>query len=274
MSNPFLPLIQSYLPEPEASLLAGMLFGTRQGFSKEFYQALITTGTIHVVALSGMNISILVNLISKLTYPLGRKISSIVSILTITGFIFFVGPSATVVRAGIMGVLSLIAVYFGRQSLAMLSLFITGFLMIIFDFQIISNLSFQLSFLATLGILIFAPEARKVLKDDINFYRSLLFDIKNVFWENLRTTLAAQIATLPVIIFTFARVSLVAPLANLLIGWMVPMVTWLGLLISLTGLISYPLGQVLAWLVYVPLHYFVRVVEITSRLPFASITLR
>jgi len=276
MVNPFIPLIQSYLPEPEVSLLTGMLFGKTPGFPKELYNALITTGTIHVVALSGMNISILTNLICKITFPLGRKLSSIISILMITGFIFFVGPSPTIIRAGIMGVLTMTAVYFGRQPFSLLSLFVAGAVMILMDPKVISNLSFQLSFLATLGILIFAPSARSIRFGQArkNLYLSIWVDIKNIFWENLRTTLAAQVATLPVIVFSFGRISLVSPLSNVLIGWTIFPIMVLGLIISIAGIIFLPFGQITAWFIYPLLWYFVKVVEVTAKLPFASLTLK
>lgn len=262
MTNPFIPLIQSYLPEPEASLLSGMLFGKSATFPKNFYDGLITTGTIHVVALSGMNLTILVNFISKITYPLGRKISSLVSIVGIIAFILFVGPSATIVRAGIMAVISIFAVLFGRQSSILLSLFVAGFIMVLVSPSIIGNISFQLSFLSTLGILIFAAEPLKGST------------AKNIFWENLRTTLAAQVATLPIIVFTFARVSLISPVTNLLVGWVVNPLMILGITLSFLGLLYYPIGQILSWFVYLPLHYFVKVVEITAKIPFANLQLK
>lgn len=254
--------------------MVGMLFGKTPGFSKDFYQALITTGTVHIVALSGMNISILTNMISKITLPLGRKISSIVSILAISGFIYFVGPSPTVVRAGIMGIISLIAVYFGRQQLSILSLLIAAVIMMIIDPQVISLISFQLSFLATLGIIIFAPQARRKKVNERNLYKSIWFDIKNIFRENFKTTLAAQVLTLPVIIFLFGRLSLISPLTNVLIGWTVTPIMILGILVIIGGLIFYPLGQLISWFSYVLLHYFVLVVEVTSKIPFASLMMQ
>lgn len=273
MINPFIPLIQSYLPEPEASLLSGMLFGKSAAFPKNFYNALIATGTIHVVALSGMNLTILVNFLSKVAYPLGRKISGLAGIAGIIGFIFFVGPSPTIVRAGIMAVISLCAILIGRQTSILLSLFVAGLIMILFNPSIISNISFQLSFLATLGILVFAAEPIKTTKFTNNISKDIFIETKNIFRENLRTTLAAQVATLPIIVFTFARISLVSPLTNLLIGWVVSPVTILGIILCFLGLIYYPIGQIISWFVYLPLHYFVKVVEITSKIPFANLQL-
>lgn len=273
MHNPFLSLFQAYLPEPESSLLSGMIFGAKQGFSREFYQALITTGTIHVVALSGTNITILINLLSKLTLPLGRKAGSIISIVGIIAFILFVGPSPSVVRAGLMGGLTLISIYLGRQSSALLSLILVAGIMLGIEPKLISNLSFQLSFLATLGILLFAPQAGYP-PGERGLYSSLYFDIKQGMKENFRTTIAAQIMTLPVLVFAFGRVSLVAPLTNILIGWTITPLMFLGLGIAVIGTIYLPLGQILSWICYPLLWYFVKAVEMTSKIPWASVTIQ
>ncbi len=270
MVNPFIPLIQSYLPEPEASLLIGMLFGKTQGFSKDFYQALIATGTIHVVALSGTNISILTGVISRISYPLGRRLSSLVSLFIIVGFILFVGPSPTIIRAGLMAGLSLTAVYFGRQSSALLSLFITALIMIFFSPEIIKDISFQLSFLATLGIITLGPKPI-VIKPSTSFLKNITSELKISFITNFKITLAAQVATLPIIIFSFGRVSLISPITNLMIGWAVTPIMILGLAVCLSGIFVFQLGQIIAWFVYIFLHYFVRVVELTSKIPFANL---
>lgn len=275
IDNPFIPLINSYLPEPEAGLLVGMLFGVTSNFTPEFKEALIQTGTIHVVALSGANISLISNLIAKFTFFLGRKASAIISFLGIGVFILFVGPSPTVVRAGIMGGISLLGVYFGRQVFALWSLVLTGIIMVFIDFNMLSNVSFQLSFFSTLGILVFAPAPVKytTIEKDSNLIYLILIDIKRVFWENLRTTLAAQVGTLPIILFTFKRISIISPLTNVLVGWTVAPATIFGLMASLIGLIIPQLGWVISWVSYVFLSIFVFIVDITSQIPFASITL-
>ncbi|MCJ7740220.1 ComEC/Rec2 family competence protein, partial [Candidatus Microgenomates bacterium] len=90
MSNPFLSIINSLLPEPQASLLGGILFGVKATMPKDLYNALVVTGTLHIIALSGMNVSILVNLIAKITSFLGKKASSIVTICLIVIFTLFV----------------------------------------------------------------------------------------------------------------------------------------------------------------------------------------
>ena len=108
----FVKLINSYLPEPQASLLNGILFGVRTHMDRGFYQALITTGTLHIIALSGMNITILVNLIAKITLFLGRRWSCFITIIFIGLFVKMGGTNSTTNPAAPNGKFSLFAIIF------------------------------------------------------------------------------------------------------------------------------------------------------------------
>jgi competence protein ComEC len=265
--NPFIPVINSLLAEPQASLLNGILFGIKASMPKEFYQALVATGVLHVIALSGMNISILTSLTAKITLSFGRKKSCLFTILFISLFILFVGPSSSIVRAGIMGAMSLLAVYFGRQSWALLSLFLASGIMLLVRLELLSDLSFQLSFLATLGI---------IVANTIKWYKEkqgMINKIKYVLFENLKISLAAQVFTMPVILYNFHRISLIAPLANILTGFVIQPVMMLGFIAAILGVFWLPLGYLPAWFAWVPLTYFIKVVEILAKVPGASIKL-
>lgn len=264
MPNPFIGVINSLLPEPQASLLNGILFGVKATMPKSLYQALVATGTLHIIALSGVNISILSALIARSTIFLGRKASSIISICLIVLFVLFVGASPSVVRAAVMGCLSLIAVYFGRQSWGLLGLVFTAMLMLLYDFSLLKNISFQLSFMATLGIIL----ANKMTECQTR--KSLLYQFKSFLKNNLILTFSAQIFTLPIILYYFHRASLIAPLANLLIEWTIQPIMILGFATSIIGWIWQPLGYLPAWLAWVPLTYLVTVVELLAEIPFAS----
>lgn len=265
MVNPFIAVINSLLPEPQASLLNGILFGVKASMPQKFYNALITTGTLHIIALSGMNISILAALTAKTTLFLGRKASSIFTICLIVLFTIFVGASPSIVRAAIMGCLTLLAVYFGRHHLAVLSLFFASGIMLLFNFSLIKNISFQLSFLATLGVIL----ATK--KSECYKWKSRVDQLKFTLSENLKFTLSAQVFTLPVILYNFHRLSFIAPLANLLIEWAIQPIMVLGLITAFIGWIWLPLGFVLAWITWVPLTYLIMVIEWLAKVPGASI---
>lgn len=265
--NIFSQQTNKLLPEPQASLLNGILWGEQKMMPRDFYEALRRTGTLHVIALSGMNITILVNLLGKITLFLGRRRSIIISLILIVIFIWFVGASASVVRAGIMGVLSLLAVYFGRKDWALLSLFLAAGIMLIVNSPWIANVGFQLSFLATLGIIILAGQSKPTRRESL--IGEFIYEGK----ENLRTTLAAQIFTLPVILYNFKQLSLVAPLTNVLVLWIVQPIMVMGFILSLVAVIFLPLAYPLAWITWVPLTYFIEIVRLTARIPLAAINL-
>ena len=264
MDNPFISSINSLLPEPHASLLNGIIFGYKAQLSKGLYQALIETGTLHIIALSGMNITILVSLTAKTTLFLGRRFSSLLTIGLIVLFVMLVGMSPTVVRAAIMGSMSLLAIYFGRQYQALLALVLTSLIMLLFDLNLIKSLSFQLSFLATLGLILANRKGERQLKN--SSWEKLIYSIK----ENFRLTLVAQLFTLPVILYYFQRISLISPIANLLIEWAVQPIMVLGLTASVLGYFWLPAGFIPAWLSWVPLTYLITVIRSLARIPGAS----
>jgi competence protein ComEC len=265
MPNPFLPVINRLLPEPHASLLNGILFGVKASMPTEFYQALITAGVLHIIALSGMNISILVNLLARMILRLGRKRSILLTMASIWGFVWFVGFSPSIVRAAGMGCVSLLAVYLGRQHYGLLSLILISMIMLLFDWNLLKSISFQLSFLATLGIILAGGKTQCQNTDGVK--QSLVSAVH----ENLRLTLSAQLFTLPVILFNFRRLSLIAPLANILTEWIMQPVMVLGFVTAISGLIWRPLGIIPAWVVWVPLTYFITVVQWLAKIPFASV---
>lgn len=247
-------VINQLLPEPHAGLLSGLLFGTKASLSRELYDALVKSGTLHIVALSGMNISIVAGIIGKAFMRfMSRRVASLLTILGITVFVWFVGPSASVVRAAIMGSISLLAVVAGRQYWSMFSWALAVSTMVLINIQWLFDISFQLSALATLGIILFGKTE------------------KNLLLSDLRLTLAAQVFTIPLILFHFHRISLISPVSNVLIGWLIAPLTILGWLTVFAGFIWLPLGQMLAWVDWTLLQYLFTVVDITSKLPLASL---
>lgn len=291
----FTTIINQLLPEPHAGLLNGILFGTKAMLSRDLYNQLVKTGTLHIIALSGMNITILTNLVSvTLLRFVSRRIASLLTVGIIIGFILFVGVSASVIRAGIMGSTTLLAVVFGRQAWSLLSLILAVSIMLIAKPLWISDIGFQLSVLATLGIILFSKktvehraskvgiEDRKSKLENEGLFSNLhlpplfstLYRLLSFLWslieDDLRITLAAQVFTIPILLFHFHRISLVSPFSNVLIGWVIAPVTVLGLVTIIAGWVWLPLGQVFAWITWVPLQYVLTSIWITSMLPFAS----
>lgn len=265
-------LFNSYLPEPHASLLNGILLGRPLFVTDTFYNQLKTVGLIHIVVLSGMNITLLSAIVLRTTVPIiGRRVAMVLTIAIVVCFILFVGAEAPVVRAGIMGILSLIGLLFGRKTLTLYSLFLSGIIMILINNDWLTSISFQLSFAATLGIVLFGSS---VTNNDNPLRRKTkggaLF---SYIIDELRISLSAQVFTVPIIFYYFRQISLVAPIANILIAWLIAPIMILGIIIIPIGLINWQLGFVASWSVYPLLSVIVFVVESLSKIPFASFTL-
>lgn len=263
----FLGKINKILPEPHASFLAGLLLGVRKGIPPDIMDAFNRTGVTHIIAVSGYNITIvalaLMNFFKSVS--ISRKKSFYFACSGIVAFVFLCGASAAVVRAAIMGIIALLAKQVGRKTNTIYVLILAVFIMILINPKIlIFDLGFQLSFLATLGLIYLSKPIEK-------FFGWLpeKFGLR----ENFSTTMSAIITTSPLIMYNFGRISLVAPLANVLILSAIPMAMFLGFIGVVLALFSIYIGQIFSWLTWLVLEYIIQVVEILSSLDFASINL-
>ena len=263
----FLQAINNSLPEPHSSLLAGILIGARRGIPEYLLEAFNRVGVTHIIAISGSNITIiaavLISLVQLLSLP--RRYNFWLISLVIGLFVVMTGASASVVRAGVMGVFVLLARELGRASRATNALVFTAFCMLLINPKIlIFDAGFQLSFLATMGLVYINP----LLQNYAKRWGEWL-GIKEI----LVTTLSAIIMTTPLILYQFGRFSLVAPLANILIVPLVPLVMAVGFVAGLAGLISTSLGQIFGWGAWLLLQYIISVAEWLSHWSWASLEL-
>jgi len=221
--------INEVFPEPYASLEAGLLLGSRKGIPQDLTDAFNKVGVSHIVAISGYNITLVIAVVFGMFGFLGRKTRAIVASVFVVLFVVLVGMGSSVVRAGIMGVVTMIGLYFGRRSLAINSILISAVLMNLWNPRIaVYDVGFQLSFLATLGLLYVSPYFERW-----KFWRRVpaLFMIR----ENLALTLSAQTFALPVILKSFGRISVLCPIVNILILPFVPFAMLLGFLALVFG---------------------------------------
>src|SRR3989339_1930389 len=151
----FTDVINSYLPEPEASLLNGIIFGVNIKTTKEFYQQLKMVGLLHLVVLSGINITLLAAMISAVTKYFSKVISTLITILVVILFVIFVGPKAPIIRAAFMGLLTHVAIITGRKNYTLYDLFLSLIFILIFWPDWLKTVSLQLSYGATFGIILF-----------------------------------------------------------------------------------------------------------------------
>ena len=244
-------LFSQTLPSPSSGLLIGIIFGIKEQMPKDFADNLRTTGVFHVIAASGMNVTLIGGFISSfLAFFLKRQIAIALSILGIIFYAVLAGLEASIIRAGIMGILVFSAQIMGRQTLAVIGLFLAGFVMLFIDPGLISDIGFQLSFTATLGILYIKP----------------LFQKKEGSTSNVLTTIAAQLATLPILLANFGTYSIYSVLVNGLILWTVPILMAIGGIGAIIGLIFTPLGQLIIYLCYPLLIYFEKIVDFFGRM--------
>lgn len=249
--------VRESLPEPQASLLLGMMLGVKGGFPSSFYEALRVSGTLHVVVVSGYNITVLINALGRGLIFLPLKVRFFAIALGIFLFVSLVGPEAPVIRAAIMGSIALLATVLGRQKDALRAFLVAAIIMLILNPSWLLNLSFQLSFLATLGLIIFVP-----IIDRFTPGRGAPLR------EDLVTTLAAQILVWPLIAYTFGQVSLLSPIANTLVLWTVPISTVLGLVTTALAIFVKQIGYLIMLPINILLTYFVQVVGWFSSLNF------
>lgn len=266
----YLNILQKSLPGRESALLAGLILGEEGRFSKEFKEAMSKTGTSHIVAVSGYNITIVLFLFFAAVRRVSYRLAIVTGFLAILAFIILTGAQASVVRAGIMGGLFLLAKAVGRMSNITLSLFWAGFFMLLFNPLILRyDIGFQLSFLAVLGLVYFSPIFEGWLLR-IGGYQKLHSFIR----EALTATLGAQLMTLPVLLANFGRLSLVAPLTNVLILPLIPLTMGFGAVVTLPGFISLLIAKITSLLAWPLLYYITGIVEAFSRLPFAAVGLK
>ncbi|MBI5123226.1 ComEC/Rec2 family competence protein [Candidatus Roizmanbacteria bacterium] len=258
----FTSVINSYLPEPQSSLLNGIIFGVNLKTTKEFYQQLKIVGLLHLVVLSGINITLLSAMISSSTKFLSKQLSTLITILTIILFVIFVGPQAPIIRAAFMGLLTHVAIITGRKNYTLYALFLSLIFILIFWPDWLKTISLQLSYGATLGIILFGQSSGFARKTST---------FVNYILKNLRLTLAAQVFTAPIIFFYFKQVSLISPLANLLVAETIPPLMVFGFLTAILGKISYFLGYIPSLISYGILSYLVWVIEMLAKLPFVFV---
>ncbi len=255
---------QMYLPQPHAALLNGMLLGIPVYEYKDLYEKLKIVGLLHMVVLSGMNITIMTAIIARLTSVIGRRVTGLISVLIITIFIAFVSPQAPVVRAGFCSILTIVALLVGRKAQPLYLLLLSAIFIGIFWPAWISSISFQLSYGATLGLLLFNNSNQKKVR---TLRGKIMYEVINEF----RTSIAAQVFTAPLIFFHFKQFSIISPVSNVLVSFMVGLIMIAGFIMVILGRISYVLGILPAIAVYGMLDYVLGVVDVLANIPFVYI---
>jgi len=262
------------IPAPESAFLNGILIGDDNEIPPDIQDAFRRTGTSHVVAISGFNVSIVIALIVPILGRIfNKRRAAWVAIPAIIGYMLLVGASASVVRASVMALIGLIGQILWRRGFTLNTLCAAAALMLLLDSNTLFDGGFQLSFMATLGLVLYLDRiedrTRSLLATRLD--KTWTQRLAGILGDVLLGTLAAQITTLPLLLANFKQLSLISPLTNMLILPFQPMAMIVGGLASLTGIASHVAGTLVGWVAYVPLTITLRVVAWMSTIPWASV---
>ncbi len=261
----FLENINFTIREPESLLMSGLILGEKSAFSQNLRQSFVDTGTIHIVALSGYNVTIVAEWFMKIFSNLPRHFGIGMGIFSVIIFVLMSGGSSTALRAGVMAVLSLVARATGRNYDVGRALILAGIIMMLFNpFVLVYDVSFQLSFIATIAVIFFAPKIQKYF---------LWITEKGKLRDIVSVTCACYIFVLPFILYKMGNLSLVALPANILILPVIPLTMALGFLTGFFGIIWYGLAVPFGYLSYALLHYELSVIDFFARFSYASLSI-
>jgi len=256
--------LRKIVSSPQSGFFEALLFGEEQNISSEWKEKLNITGVRHIAAVSGANITIICNLLLSFLLGLGlwRKQAFWLSLILIFLYVLMIGAPSSGVRAAIMGTLLLIAQQVGRICQPERLVIFALALMLAFNPLLLkSDIGFQLSFLAVMGLVYLQPFFSKILARVPDFLG---------LRSNLSTTLAAQVFVLPVLLYNFGQISLVSPITNVLILPAIPYLTIAGFLFSFLGIFSKVLGQIFSWPAYFLLTLIMRIIDFFSKFSLAS----
>ena len=256
--------INQIIPEPEASLANGLIFGGNR-LSKEKQEVFSKTGMTHIVAVSGYNVTIIAQylMLGGIFLGLWRRQAFYLAFGGIVLFVAMIGFPSSAVRAGVMGLLILWAIKNGRLANADNAVLLAGSAMLLINPLLLRwDIGFQLSFLATIGLIKLAPFWESYL---VGKYKLLGLS------EIVLMTISAQIFVLPIIIYNFHALSLISILANVLVLPIVPLTMLLVLLTMFFGFIFYPLGLLFGWMGYFLLKYEISIIGYLASFKWATV---
>jgi len=266
--------VKAIFPPREAALVNGILLGLDGDIPEELAEAYRVTGTAHIIAISGFNIAVLAQACAALFAGRMRRWRALLATLLVVGmYTLLAGGDPPVARAAVMGALVLAGQALGRRSSGLTSLAFTAALLCLFSPDLPWDISFQLSFAATLGLVLYAGPLQSAFhgllqrRVPARWAGRLIAPLSRGVGEYLLVTLAAQITTLPLMVLHFERVAAWGLLTNLLVLPPQPLVMMLSGAAAIVGMIWLPAGKVLGWLAWPLPAYSNAAVELLARLP-------
>lgn len=262
--NRIVDVIQRSLPRQQAGLMNGMLIGYREGLSEEVQEAFSNAGLTHIMAVSGANVAFLILPLTFLLKLLRvrKSIANIIIIAFLAIFVYITGFEPSVLRAVLMADVLLVAAVLYREPDVYAALAVSCIILLAASPGMLFNIGFQLSYGATLGIVMLYKNISK-----LPFCRF----IPKKAAEVLSATLAAQLGVLPLTLIHFNKLSLISVLPNILAAPLLEMITILGTLMAVLGQFSITLSQLIGYLNNVFLSALLYITKWSSSVPFASV---
>ncbi len=267
VKHAFIRAVGRALPEPESALLNGLLLlGEKQSLGEDVTHAMRNAGVVHIIVLSGYNVAIVIQAITfVLLYLLPRVYAFGVAAVFVIAFALMTGLSETTLRATLMALLMMIATVLHRPKVALRGLLFAAALMSLFNpYVVLYDLSFQLSVLATLGLILFSDRIATYLP-----FITTQFKLREI----VSTTLATQVTVLPLLIYSIGAVSLVFLPANVLVLPAVPVAMFLGFIAGTLELMNHALAFSFAWTAYAVLYYIIEASVWFGSWSFSAITI-
>lgn len=263
------------LPEPQAALAQGILLGLRASIPSELMEAFNRSGATHIIVISGYNLTLVAGYLLRAGQPLvGKRRALWLSLAGISLYTLLVGAQPPVVRAALMAAIFILGSYLGRQKQAAIALTLAAAVMAAFQPLLLWDVSFQLSFAATAGLILLTPILQAGLQrlwpPPAGQPQGLAGRGHRYLMENLAVTLGATAAVLPLLLVNFQRLPLVSPLASLLVLPALPGIMLAGALAAGLGFLA-PLGLAAGWAAWPFLAYMTAMVELLGSLPLASL---
>lgn len=255
--------VRGVLPEPHGALLSAILVGQRSSLPGDLRNDFLASGLIHVVAISGFNITLVALAVRRLAGWLIGRYSVLLAMLALPLYAALAGGEPSVVRATLMGELILLAWLLGRDTDALTALAVAALAIVLIDPSALADVGFQLSFAGTLGLVVIAPGLSEWLTARARLPRLAA--------EPLAVTATASLMVTPIIAHTFERLQLAAIPANLLALAAPVWIMATGAPVAVWAAAGWPFGEVLAWAAWVPLEYLIQAARLAATLPGASV---
>lgn len=264
LKHSFLDNVGSVLPEPQSALAGGLVLGVKQSLGKELEEMFRKAGLIHIVVLSGYNVTIIAESFIKTLSFLPKNIGTLFGAVGIFLFAIITGGTATVIRSSIMAIILLVSRTIGKDYDAYKALFVAGFFMVLHNPHILLyDPSFQLSFLATLGLMLLTPHLEPYF-----MWVTEKFGLRGIF----TSTFATQIFVLPFILYQIGDLSIIGLIVNIIVLPIIPLTMLFVFLTGMAGFVFFPLSQLFSYFTYFLLAYEIKMVEVFASLPFASLS--